>query len=140
MKEYGIPCWMDDHQVLPGDDLFEQIEKGIRNWDKVLLICSAHSLNSMWVEWEIDKALAKEQQLSKDRGEKTLVIIPLDLDGYLFKWNSGKASVLKARMAANFIGWRRNYRKFNAQVDRIATALRADQAEREQPHFKSVRH
>lgn len=121
--------------MLPGDDLFEQIEKGIRNWNKALLICSEHSLNSMWVEWEIDKALAKEQRLSKDKGAKSLVIIPLNLDGYLFKWNSGKSSVLKARLAADFVGWRRNYRKFNAQVDRVTAALRADQAERENPRF-----
>jgi hypothetical protein len=133
MREYKIPCWMDDHQLLPGDDIIEQIEKGIREYDKVLVICSEHSLNSGWVEIEIEKAIQKEERLRKDKQEKVFIIIPLNLDGYLFKWANGKASILRARLAADFIGWEKNWRKFNAQVERIATALRADQEAREKP-------
>lgn len=136
MKSYGIACWMDDHQLLPGDDILEQIERGIEEWDKVLLVCSEHSLNSIWVEREIDKAIQKEEKLSKERGGKMLAIIPLNLDGYLFRWTSGKASILKGRLAADFTGWEKNSRKFNAQVDRIATALRADQEAREKPPLR----
>jgi len=31
----GIRCWLDDHQV-PGDDIHEQVQRGIKLWDKVL--------------------------------------------------------------------------------------------------------
>jgi TIR domain/Pentapeptide repeats (8 copies) len=33
----GIRCWLDEHQLLPGDDIYEQIDRGIRFWHKVLL-------------------------------------------------------------------------------------------------------
>jgi hypothetical protein len=29
--------------MLPGDDIYEQVDRGIRLWDKVLLCCSRHS-------------------------------------------------------------------------------------------------
>jgi uncharacterized protein YjbI with pentapeptide repeats len=42
----GIRCWLDEHQMLPGDDIYEGIDRGIRFWDKVLLCCSQASLTS----------------------------------------------------------------------------------------------
>src|SRR5262249_39370240 len=40
LQERGIRCWLDHHQVLPGDDIHEQVQRGIKMWDKVLLCCS----------------------------------------------------------------------------------------------------
>jgi hypothetical protein len=40
----GIRCWLDEKQLLPGDDIYEHIDRGIRLWDKLLLCCSEHSL------------------------------------------------------------------------------------------------
>jgi hypothetical protein len=39
----GIRCWLDEHQLLPGHDIFEEVDRGIRLWDKVLLCCSKDS-------------------------------------------------------------------------------------------------
>ena len=39
----GVRCWLDEKQMLPGDDIYEQVDRGIRPWDKVLLCCSRHS-------------------------------------------------------------------------------------------------
>src|SRR4051812_37529975 len=50
----GIRCWLDEHQLLPGDDIYEQVDHGIRLWDKVLLCCSKASLTSWWVDNEIN--------------------------------------------------------------------------------------
>ena len=40
LQGQGIRCWLDEHQLLPGDDLHEVIDRGIRLWDKVLLCAS----------------------------------------------------------------------------------------------------
>jgi hypothetical protein len=35
----GIRCWLDEHQMRPGDTIYDEIDRGIRLWDKVLLCC-----------------------------------------------------------------------------------------------------
>lgn len=133
-----IRCWLDEHQLLPGHDVFAEVDRGIRLWDKVLLCCSKASLTSWWVDNKINAAFAKEQGLMKERGEKVLALIPLDLDGYLLggKWKSGKAVPVRSRLAANFRGWRRSDKKFNAQFEQVVKALRTDDGREPAPPSK----
>ena len=52
--------------------------RGIQDHDKFLLICSASSLRSWWVDNELEEALAKE------RMSKETVLVPIDSDGEIF--------------------------------------------------------
>jgi len=135
LRAKGISCWLDKHQLLPGDDIHERISQGIQLWDKVLLCASKSSLTSWWVDGEINRAFDKEAQIMRERGKKVLALIPLDLDGYLFgkDCQNGKKTEIRSRIAANFVGWKKDPMLFDRELGKIVQALRTDQAGREKP-------
>jgi hypothetical protein len=129
----GIRCWLDEHQIPPGGLIYDEIDRGIRLWDKVLLCCSKASLTSWWVNSEINKTFVKEQQLMRDRGTRVLALIPLNLDNFLFQWTSGMADEVRARLAADFTGWKQSHKRFEREFERVVQAVRADDDAREAP-------
>jgi hypothetical protein len=134
LQERGIRCWLDEKQLLPGDEIHEEVAKGIGRWDKVLLCCSENSLReSWWVDNEITLAFQKEQQLQKTRGEKVLVLIPIDLDGYVFHWDNGKKAQITSRVLADFTQWGKDNTRLSGELAKITRALRTDEGGRETP-------
>ena len=135
LQERDIRCWLDERQLLPGDDPHDRIQEGIRLWDKFVLCASRNSLTSWWVDSELNRAFAKEQVLARERGRKVLALIPLDLDGFLFsgEWQSGKADEVRSRMVGDFKNWATDQDKFDAELERVVKGLRADPGGREQP-------
>lgn len=131
----GIRCWLDEHKILPGDDIYEQVDRGIRLWDKILLCASEHSLTSWWVDDEIDKAFSKERELRKKHKKRVLALIPLDLDGYMFKdeWKPGYQQQVRRRLAAKFEGWERDNSIFEREVEKVIEALRIERGVFDKP-------
>jgi uncharacterized protein YjbI with pentapeptide repeats len=131
----GIRCWLDEHQILLGENIYTEVDQGIRLWDKVLLCASRQSLTSWWVDREIDTAIAKEQQLWKERGKEVLAIIPLDLDRFMFshEWESAHTTTMRKRLAADFTGWKTDNQKFEQQFERLVKSLRADSGRKQLP-------
>src|SRR5207244_4059942 len=64
LRAAGINCWFDEHEILPGHDILQEIDRGVRVWEKLVLICSKNSLSpqsTWWVEQELERALRKER-------------------------------------------------------------------------------
>ena len=128
LQNRGIRCWRDEKDMQLGAPMLDTINEAIQEHDKVLLCCSKASLTSTWVEDEIAMTFEKERKY------KSLVLIPLDLDTYLFEhWFSGKAPRIRERLAADFTGWEQDNKKFKAQFERVVRALQTDEEARGKP-------
>lgn len=135
LQARGVRCWFDEHQMFPGDDIFEEVDRGIKLWDKVLLCCSEASMKSWWVDNEVLSVFDKERLLFEERRQKVLALIPLDLDGFIFsdRWQRGYKKQVLARLAADFTEWKVDNEKFRSEFEKLVRALRIDEGAREAP-------
>ena len=108
----GIRCWLDEKKLRAGDRIHSKVESAIQERDKVLLCASKASLTSWWVDNELNSVIAKEQALWKETGEEALVLVPLNLDGFMFTdaWKSGWKNQVVSRIAPDFTSWTKENR------------------------------
>jgi len=73
-KEQDIAVWLDTVNIYPGDDFLEEMKKGVRMADKII-ICLSPSFNQKppvsWVKKELKMAMLKESETGKG------IIIPV---------------------------------------------------------------
>ncbi len=128
LERRQIRSWLDVEDMTIGAKILDSVVEAIRRHDKVLLCCSEASLTSPFVDDEISTAIEKERELGQ------LVLMPLNLDGYLFEgWRSGHAPRIRERLAADFVAWENDSTKLNQQVGRLVRALARPTEESDEP-------
>jgi len=60
-----LDIWLDEGELLPGENLEEEIVKSIQESDLFVLFISEYSINSEWVKREILEAEIKEKSLKR---------------------------------------------------------------------------
>jgi hypothetical protein len=122
----GVNCWFDEKQILPGDNILHFVDRGIKTWEKFILVCSQNSLSpktGWWVEQELERAFSKERELRRSGLEVDSVLIPITIDDFVFeKWASRfRASVLDKHVG-DFRGWR-NPSFYSTALERLRHAI-----------------
>jgi hypothetical protein len=98
----GVRCWLDTEDLKIGDKFWERIEEPIRLHDKLLVVLSAHSVESAWVEREVMSALEKEDQLPG-----RAVLFPICLDETVMTARQPWAADLRRRRhIGDFCAWK----------------------------------
>ncbi len=114
----GANVWRDTHDMVAGD-LEKQVDRAIRFNDVVVLVLSASSVNSDWVEHELEKALKKEKDEKRD------VLCPVALDD---AWKAKMDDVLwrqvKKKNVLDFSKWETN--AFEAPFGKLIKGLRTN--------------
>ena len=59
LQPKGVRCWFVPEDLQSGDRLRSRIDETIRLYDKLLLVLSKDSVDSQWVEQEVETALAR---------------------------------------------------------------------------------
>ena len=60
LDAHGIQCWIDEAEIKVGDSLIEKIRQGLDSMSYVAVILSPDSINSAWVQKEVDVAMNQE--------------------------------------------------------------------------------
>ncbi len=76
LKDAGFTVWIDKDSIRPGDSWVRSIFLGMEKADYVLILLSNNSINSTWVQKEIETAIATSLS-----DKKSLTIIPILLEG-----------------------------------------------------------
>lgn len=74
LRAKGVRVWFAPQDMKTGDPIRQRIDDTIRIYDKLIVILSANSLSSAWVQDEVETAYDKERQTGKT------VLFPLRLD------------------------------------------------------------
>jgi uncharacterized protein YjbI with pentapeptide repeats len=99
LQSKNVRCWKFDENAKWGEPVWGEIDTAIRQYDKLVVICSKDSLQSGAVIREIERALQKE-----DREHKN-VLFPVRIDDYLFeKWDHPRKADVVRVVAGDFRG------------------------------------
>jgi hypothetical protein len=122
----GVGVFFDEKKIRPGDDFYESLSQGIEYYDKMILVCSKASLSeSWWVDREIDRVLAKERELMKERGKRINLLIPIMVDNFVFEWEGAKKEEIRRYRIGDFREWK-DEGKFESALNDLLHALNVD--------------
>ncbi len=99
LTEVGIDCWFAPHDLTIGDDIKETITEEIIKRKGVVLILSRNSIDSEWVELEVNQAM----KLERETGEK--VFYPVRIDDAVFDPGSGWYKSIRRKHIGDFRKW-----------------------------------
>jgi hypothetical protein len=101
LQAQGVRCWYAPEDLKIGAKIRVGIDESIRVHDKLLLVLSKHSVQSEWVEKEVETAMERE------RREKRIVLFPIRLDEAVTKVDVGwPADIRRSRNIGDFRRWK----------------------------------
>lgn len=120
LQSEGVRCWFAPEDLKIGDRFRVRIDESIRLYDKLLLVLSENSVESRWVEDEVEAALEKEREQNK------VVLFPVRLDGAVMDVKGGwPAAVRRNRHIGDFSDWK-NHDSYKKAFERLMRDLKAE--------------
>lgn len=124
LEKRAVRCWFAPEDLKIGDRFQERIEESILRCEKLLVVLSMDSVNSPWIEREVQAAVEKEQRQS------TTVLFPVRLDDAVmdcpYAW---AADIRRTRHIGDFRKWK-DHDSFQKSLDRLLRDLKAQDSKR----------
>ena len=120
LQGQNVRCWFAPHDMRIGDEIRSRIDESIRIHDKLLLVLSQHSIESVWVKKEVETAFEKEQQHGK------LVLFPVKLDETVMQTEKAwAADIRRMRHIGDFQRWK-DHDEYEQAFTRLLRDLKAN--------------
>jgi len=118
LQAHGVRTWFAPVDLRIGDRFRVRIDESIRVHDKVVLILSASSLASDWVETEVEAALERE------RRDKRSVLFPIAIDETCFTTDEPwAADIRRKRHLGDFRRWK-SHDDYTSSFERLLRDLK----------------
>jgi len=102
LQSNGVRTWYFPEDAKCGEYVWGEIDRAIKKYDKVVVVCSQNSLQSGPVLREIERALQRE-----DRENNKNILFPITIDDYVFnEWKHARRDDVVSRVAVIFKDWR----------------------------------
>jgi uncharacterized protein YjbI with pentapeptide repeats len=120
LQNNNVRCWYAPEDMKTGDVIRSRIDEAIRVHDKLLLVLSQHSVESSWVEKEVETAFERERQ------QKRHVLIPVLLDDVVMQTStSWAADIRRMRHITDFTDWK-DHDAYQKAFGRLLRDLKAE--------------
>jgi hypothetical protein len=120
LQQKGVRCWFAPEDMKIGDKIRPAIDQSIRIHDKLLIILSEHSINSAWVEKEVETAFEEENE------RKQTVLFPVRLDEAVMETDQAwAADIRRTRHIGDFCRWK-EHDAYQQAFERLLRDLKAE--------------
>jgi len=115
-----VRVWYFPEDAKWGEPVWGEIDKCIKIYDKLVVVCSKNSLQSGPVLREIQRALNREDHEGRN------VLFPVRIDDHIFKtWEHERKADVLSKVVGNFTGWHRSAAKYEEAFEKLLSALQA---------------
>jgi hypothetical protein len=119
LQAQQVRCWKDSEDLKIGDRFQDVIENAIRLHDKLLVVLSENSVNSQWVEREVQTAFEKENR------QGSTVLFPVRVDDAVMDCpRAWAADIRRTRHIGDFRKWK-NHDSFRKSLGRLLRDLKS---------------
>lgn len=120
LQNKGVRVWFASEDLKIGDKLFLTIDEAIRVRDKLMIVLSEHSIESSWVEREVETAEAEELEKGKT------ILFPIMIDDSVMETDKGWAKrIRQTRHIGDFTKWK-DHDSYKKAFDRLLKDLREE--------------
>jgi hypothetical protein len=121
LQAKNVRCWFAPEDLKIGDRFRMRIDEAVRFHDKLLLVLSADSVKSAWVEKEVETAFEKER-----RQDNKPVLFPIRLDDAVMETDQAwAADIRRTRHIGDFTRWK-DHDAYQQAFQRLQRDLKAE--------------
>lgn len=123
LQNKGVRCWFAPEDLKIGDPFRQRIDEAIRAQNRLLIVLSEYSVQSAWVEKEVETAFEEE------RRRKIKILFPITIDGAVMTTSQAwAADIRRTRHIGDFSKWR-NRDSYHEALARLLRDLRMESSQ-----------
>ncbi len=120
LKDRGVRCWLSSVDMGTDSPTEDQIDRAVREYEKVMILCSADALDNEVLRGEITRAIQRQER------EGRWIYYPLAVDDAVYERQTRFVRQLRQHVLFDFRN-RQEPQTYSQALDRLVQELNRDQ-------------